>query len=232
MPLMPGSSPNRSPNLLIDTGSVMAPIGQYIFANYGVGAIEENGMFICVPLRIIFLYGPHNITKFPELTTKCRVIKLDRLELTVGELQTYLNTILIYREDKEYPLPARSYDSVGYDLYSTVDTIIAPGSMDEVPTGVYCAFPSHIWGLLVARSSTFKKGVVANTSIIDPGFQGHLFSACFNRSNQPFTVKKGDRLIQLIPIVDPYGVHLQEVEGRDEFPTTKRGAQGFGSTGK
>jgi dUTP pyrophosphatase len=64
--------------------------------------------------------------------------------------------------------------------------------------------------------------------LIDADYQGPLMVSTWNRGQQPFTINPLDRLAQLVI------VPIQQVEFNvvDEFPSTDRGAGGFGSTGK
>ena len=52
--------------------------------------------------------------------------------------------------------------------------------------------------------------------------------SCWNRSEDSFTIEKGDRIAQLVvvPIVQAQFIEV------DEFAETKRGTGGFGSSGK
>jgi dUTP pyrophosphatase len=94
---------------------------------------------------------------------------------------------------------------------------------------------SHKSGFYIyPRSSIYKTPLrLANSvGIIDAGYRGHII-AMFdkNKNNNEFTVKRGERLVQicapsLMPIVpilvDEYDINFG----------TGRGAGGFGSTGK
>jgi dUTP pyrophosphatase len=75
-----------------------------------------------------------------------------------------------------------------------------------------------------------KNGIVLGNlvGLIDADYQGPLMVSTWNRGQQPFTINPLDRLAQLVI------VPIQQVEFNvvDEFPSTDRGAGGFGSTGK
>lgn len=236
-PWPPMSGQSAFPNvesLMVDVGlNHPTLLKAWVQTNYGMEATDEDGWFICEPLRIVFAHhvGIHNVVLWPKTKHKCRLITLDKATITLFEFQQYVNTVLVYRENQEFPIPARKYDSVGYDLYCTEAGIIAPKQMKDISTGVYLSLPVHIWVMLINRSSTFRKGVTMPTSIIDPGFQGELKICTYNTNDVPFYYKIGDRLGQFIPMMDVSGINLQEVASRDDFPDTERGAKGFGSTG-
>ena len=63
---------------------------------------------------------------------------------------------------------------------------------------------------------------------IDAGYRGEVGVIMFNAGSEPFPVKRGDRIAQMVI------AKLPEVEltFADELSETGRGAGGFGSTGR
>lgn len=91
---------------------------------------------------------------------------------------------------------------------------------------------SYIWQAEVRPRSglAWKKGVtVMNTpGTVDNGYRGDLKVIVVNHGDEPFEIKKGDRIAQLV-ITKSYILDVEEVK---EFPDeTKRGEKGFGSSG-
>ena len=124
--------------------------------------------------------------------------------------------------------------SAGLDLRACIDTplLISPGETHLIPTGLslYIANPGFA-GMILPRSGLgHKNGIVLGNlvGLIDADYQGPLMVSTWNRGQQPFTINPLDRLAQLVI------VPIQHVEFNvvDEFPSTDRGAGGFGSTGK
>jgi len=124
--------------------------------------------------------------------------------------------------------------SAGLDLRACIDTplLISPGETHLIPTGLslYIANPGFA-GMILPRSGLgHKNGIVLGNlvGLIDADYQGPLMVSTWNRSQQPFTINPLDRLAQLVI------VPIQQVEFNvvAEFPSTDRGAGGFGSTGK
>ena len=124
--------------------------------------------------------------------------------------------------------------SAGLDLRACIDTplLISPGETHLIPTGLslYIANPGFA-GMILPRSGLgHKNGIVLGNlvGLIDADYQGPLMVSTWNRGQQPFTINPLDRLAQLVI------VPIQQVEFNvvDEFPSTDRGASGFGSTGK
>jgi dUTP pyrophosphatase len=64
--------------------------------------------------------------------------------------------------------------------------------------------------------------------IIDHSYRGNIMAKVDNRSNEPFEIKAGERLFQLLmPTLEPFNVRFV-----NELDETERGSGGFGSTGK
>lgn len=136
---------------------------------------------------------------------------------------------------KEIPAPFYASDgAAGMDLPACIDEpiIIKARTREKIPTGIAIALPSADYVALVyVRSSIgFKKGVTLSNSVgvIDSDYRGQIFVSLNNLSDEDYTVMPGERIAQLIvtPVIIP------NIEVCDELPETKRGAGGFGSTGK
>ncbi len=63
--------------------------------------------------------------------------------------------------------------------------------------------------------------------LIDSDYQGPLMVSCWNRGSEPFTIKVGERIAQmiLVPVVQA------DFEIVEAFTDSERGEGGFGSTG-
>ena len=126
-------------------------------------------------------------------------------------------------------IPVRHYSGdCGHDLFVAAHTVIPPGEFRDVSTNVRCELPYGTWGLIIGRSSTFRKRrLLVIPGIIDNGYRGELFTAVFNMNGSDAVLDAGDRLAQLIimPLVTPR-IEVGEVNDSD------RGDKGFGSTGK
>ena len=136
---------------------------------------------------------------------------------------------------KDIPLPSYSTDgSAGLDLRACIKSkiIIQPNSSDLIPTGLAIHLRDNsLAGLILPRSGLgHKHGIVLGNlvGLIDSDYQGELKISCWNRSEDSFTIEKGDRIAQLVvvPIVKAQFIEV------DEFAETKRGTGGFGSSGK
>ncbi len=140
-------------------------------------------------------------------------------------------TVRFKRIHPDAVLPAYAHPSdAGMDLRSVADLTILPGRRALVPTGLVMILPPLTEGQVRPRSGlALKRGVtVLNTpGTIDSGYRGEVGVILANFGDEPFAVKKGDKIAQLViaPVTQPV------VEETDEVDETDRGAGGFGSTG-
>ena len=84
---------------------------------------------------------------------------------------------------------------------------------------------------MYARSSVSKRGIMLANSvgIIDSGYRGTLRAAFFNTNDNPVTIGKGDRVVQVcMPGLD-YNFTVEVANSLDQ---TERGAGGIGSSGR
>jgi dUTP pyrophosphatase len=121
--------------------------------------------------------------------------------------------------------------SAGCDLIANDEVTLPPGKWVAVSTGLYLEIPSGYVAQVCPRSGlALKHGVsVLNApGIIDSDYRGEVKVILINHDSLRYTVKKGDRIAQLVfmPIVQAQMKHV------DQFTETYRGAGGFGSTGR
>ena len=77
-------------------------------------------------------------------------------------------------------------------------------------------------------SSKFGVSLANCVGVIDSDYRGELKISVINHSDEPYTVKNGERIAQLV--IMP--VDLCEYGLCDELDDTERGMGGFGSTGR
>ena len=132
-------------------------------------------------------------------------------------------------EDAIIPTHGSKY-AAGYDLYVTEDGVIPSGESVMFHTGLAMSIPNGYYGAIVSRSGlSTKQGIRPSTccSTIDADYIGEVGIPLYNDSREPRTVKKGDRVAQLI-ILPCQTIEWVEVE---ELTATDRGEGGYGSTG-
>jgi dUTP pyrophosphatase len=122
--------------------------------------------------------------------------------------------------------------SAGMDLRAAIDDemTLQPGQRGLVTTGLRLAIPAGYEAQVRPRSGlAIKSGitVVNAPGTIDADYRGTVQVGLINLSQQPFTIRRGDRIAQLI-IAPVSRAQWQVVEELDE---TERGDGGFGHTG-
>jgi len=124
--------------------------------------------------------------------------------------------------------------SAGLDLAACIEReiVIKPGERAKVPTGLAIQMPdAGVVGLVFPRSGNAWKYGVSLTNcvgVIDSDYIGEIQVILQNLDNeQPFVVKRGDRIAQLIV----QRVELPEFVEVDELDETSRGEGGYGSSG-
>jgi len=142
--------------------------------------------------------------------------------------------LLVKKLQKKIFLPEYKTDgSSGMDLMANIEQIIKifPGEKKIIPTGISVAIPKQYEIQIRPRSGlAAKNGIsVLNTpGTIDSDYRGEIKVILINLGKDIFEVEKNDRIAQMVvcPIIK---AELEEVEN---LPTTVRGKEGFGSTGK
>lgn len=129
------------------------------------------------------------------------------------------------------PLPAYATEgAAGMDVVAAEDVTLAPGARHAVATGLAVAIPHGFEIQVRPRSGlALKHGVtVPNTpGTIDSDYRGELKVIMINHGSEPFAIRRGDRVAQLV-IAPVTRASWLEV---DELDSTARGEGGFGSTG-
>jgi dUTP pyrophosphatase len=110
------------------------------------------------------------------------------------------------------------------------DVVLAPGARALIPAGFSLAVPSGYEVQVRPRSGlALRSGItLLNTpGTIDADYRGAVGIIMINLGEQPFTVRRGERIAQMV--VAP--VARASFEAVEALPDTERGGGGFGSTG-
>lgn len=138
------------------------------------------------------------------------------------------------REGAKEPVRA-SGGAAGFDLFALCGEegmVLPPMGRAVVPTGIALELPGpDVVGLVFPRSGLAVRHGVSLTNavgVIDSDYRGELFVALVNLSEEPYAVRCGERIAQLIvmPVQIPA---LCETELLSDTP---RGEGRFGSTGE
>ncbi len=131
------------------------------------------------------------------------------------------------------PLPQyQTEHAAGVDLHAAVEheTTIEPGTWKLIPTGLAIAIPEGHEGQVRPRSGLALKhgiGMLNGPGTIDADYRGEISVILFNFGALPFTIRRGDRIAQLVfsRIEKAALVKVDSLSGTD------RGSGGFGHTG-
>ncbi|MEI7811375.1 MAG: dUTP diphosphatase [Ignavibacteria bacterium] len=136
-------------------------------------------------------------------------------------------------EFNDIPLPQYATSgSSGLDLRATVndDFIIKSGKTALVPTNLSVEIPFGFELQVRPRSGLAVKhgiGLLNSPGTIDSDYRGEIKIILFNFGEEDFTIKRGDRIAQMILSK----VYLTELIETDDLQESKRGSGGFGHSG-
>ena len=137
------------------------------------------------------------------------------------------------RGAQDLPLPSKATPgAAGFDLAAAVEgeLTIAPNERVLVPTGLAIAVPEGHEAQVRPRSGlALSHGILLPNApgTIDSDYRGEIQIIVLNTGTEPFTVRRGDRIAQLV-IAPVTQAEWREVESLDD---TARGDRGFGHTG-
>lgn len=146
------------------------------------------------------------------------------MEETVLKIEKLENFVELPKYKSEY--------ASGMDLYAAIneDIILQPMQRKLIPTGIKIELQKGFEAQVRPRSGlSINNGIslVNCVGTIDADYRGEVCVPLINLSDKDFTIKRGDRIAQMIiaPVI------FAEIEVARELSDTQRGAGGFGSTG-
>jgi dUTP pyrophosphatase len=127
----------------------------------------------------------------------------------------------------------QSAGSAGADLRADIEgeVLLGPGERKSIPTGVRLQLPPGIEAQIRPRSGlALNQGVTVLNApgTIDSDYRGEIEVILINHGRQAFTIRRGDRIAQLVLAAVARG----NFGIRSALTATERGASGFGSTGR
>lgn len=143
-----------------------------------------------------------------------------------------ITTLKVKRVNPNAPALEYQHDGdAGLDLCSMETMWVYPGRTEMVGTGIAIELERNHVGLVFPRSGLGSKGLTLSNcvGVIDSGYRGEIKVPLHNnnRDGGPMLVHAGDRVCQLVVVRLP-SVAIEEVE---ELADSKRGTDGYGSTG-
>ena len=135
---------------------------------------------------------------------------------------------------EDFPLPAYQSDgAAGMDLHACLSgpLTLEPRTPVIIPAGIAIALPSAEYVALVfARGGLAARYGIAlsnGVGVVDSDYRGEIKAGLINLTDEPYTVRPGDRIAQLVvaPVCRARILRVTELDG------TERGSGGFGSAG-
>ena len=135
---------------------------------------------------------------------------------------------IILEMGAKMPDSAHAADA-GFDLFSREEKVVPAHGSATFDTGVHIQIPFGYAGFLKSKSGLNVKHGITSEGVIDSGYTGSIVAKLYNNSDTDYTVKKGDKITQIVflPIMKP-----DSFEVVNTFEQTDRGNGGFGSTGR
>lgn len=149
-------------------------------------------------------------------------------------------SIRIFRGEKSVSLPVRKTSgSAGWDVFASEDTILEPGKVTLVPTGLIIETPPGYHFRVFIRSGFAVRhnvSLVNSVGIIDADYCGPedflkiAMLKNFLPTAEPTQISKGERIAQIIFEKNAFASLQWDEQDDPAFHGKSRG--GFGSTGK
>lgn len=144
--------------------------------------------------------------------------------------------VKVYRKSPSAKLPQyESAGASGMDIraFLAEPALIKPFERVKIPAGLILEIPPGYEAQVRPRSGlAFREGltILNAPGTIDSDYRGEVCVILINLGNKPVTVNNGDRIAQLVfaPVAR---AELIETETIETISETKRGSNGFGSTG-
>jgi len=119
-------------------------------------------------------------------------------------------------------------ENAGFDLTSVYNYVIPAKGNGVVLTGLAVEIPIHTYGRIAPRSGlALIHELDIGAGVIDSGYRGEIGVVVFNHGDTDYSVKKGDRIAQLL-IIKLENIEVEEVK---LLNPSNRGLKGFGSSG-
>jgi len=135
--------------------------------------------------------------------------------------------------NEDIPLPCYiTGQAAGMDIFAAVrdEETIFSGERKVIPSGIAIALPEGFEAEIRPRSGLavrYGVTVINSPGTIDADYRGEILILLINHGQEPFVVKRGDRIAQMVV----HRVCRVVWHPCDELGCTQRGAGGLGHTG-
>ena len=183
------------------------------------------GHYVHFSDNIITLAFPESVHTFPFtdeafFTASANTVKISKTNIPETLLFKKLTPFAI--------IPTKATPgSAGLDLFSAQDITIPPRKRTTIHTDIATQIPPGWYGSIRARSGlTVKHNIDVGAGVIDNDYRGEILVCLINNGDQPFIVKRHDKIAQFI--LSPYS--SPNIIETNQLSNTLRGSQGFGSS--
>lgn len=115
------------------------------------------------------------------------------------------------------------FSDAGWDLVAAHDAVVTSEGVTVIETTSRGDLPQGTYGKIEGRSGlATKHGIFTLGGVIDHGFEGIIKVALSKVGEQPYEVKAGDRIAQMIVL---------NLANYQPGTQSDRGEKGFGSSG-
>ena len=123
-------------------------------------------------------------------------------------------------------------DSAGYYLFAAETKTFLPKLVDTLSLDLRWVIPTGFFGKLFPRSRILREHFVTiDADMIDADFRGFIQALVMNHHpEKTFTVRIEDRIAQ-VAFMEKFNANFHRVSDQELLGKTKRGSDGFGSTG-
>ena len=139
--------------------------------------------------------------------------------------------VLRYQLLSKYATPPKQQheSDAGYDLFSAENATILPSTNKLIKTDIAIELPIGTYGRIAERSSLALKNMISiHGGVIDNGYRGNIGVIMYNQGSEPYNVKQGSRIAQLII----QGYCALPIKETKYLSVSERGCKAFGSSGE
>jgi dUTP pyrophosphatase len=204
------------------------------FGQNDIGAIHEMNTFLTEDVLLRVMDSPAFSKEKKELIAKALINPLLETEAILTDAFMSKNPINVeIKIDENGTLPTYAHPTdAGADLYASEDIDLQPNSFGNlVQTNISVATPIGYECRVSLRSGIAKKTKLRLSNgigVVDTNYRGKVGILLDNFDDKVYSVKKGERLAQIVFAKVSYANFIEV----DELDETDRGEGGFGSTGK
>lgn len=163
---------------------------------------------------------------YDKVTRRALCDRIAYLEADMDEMGSVVVPTML---DEGAYLPERAHDTdAGADIKTPVAVSVPVGGSAIVRTGIHVQLPNMTVGMVKSKSGLHINDDITTDGVIDEGYSGEIVVKLHNRGRESKRFEAGEKIAQLVIMPVWYPTYRQV----DAIASGKRGANGFGSTGR